>query len=63
MIICSSRDSEQERLQGMDAGADHYPVKSSFRDDTLLNAIGTAVLRTGMGRNGGKGMLALRKAG
>jgi two-component system sensor histidine kinase and response regulator WspE len=39
VIICSSRDSEQDRLRGMEAGADYYLVKSSFRDETLLNAI------------------------
>ena len=39
IIICSSRDSEQDRLQGMEAGADYYLVKSSFQDDTLLDAI------------------------
>jgi len=39
VIISSSRDSEQDRLHGMEAGADYYLVKSSFRDDTLLDAI------------------------
>ena len=39
IIICSSRDSEQDRLHGMEAGADYYLVKSSFQDETLLNAI------------------------
>lgn len=39
VIISSSRNSEQDRLRGMDAGADYYLVKSSFNDETLLNAI------------------------
>lgn len=39
IIISSSRDSEQDRLHGMEAGADYYLVKSSFQDDTLLDAI------------------------
>ena len=39
VVICSSRDSEQDRLQGMEAGADYYLIKSSFQDETLLNAI------------------------
>jgi two-component system sensor histidine kinase and response regulator WspE len=39
IIISSSRDSEQDRLHGMEAGADYYLVKSSFQDETLLDAI------------------------
>jgi len=39
VIICSSRDSEQDRLRGMEAGADYYLIKSSFQDETLLAAI------------------------
>ena len=39
IIISSSRDSEQDRLHGMEAGADYYLVKSNFRDETLLDAI------------------------
>lgn len=39
IIICSSRDSEADRLHGMEAGADYYLVKSSFQDQTLLDAI------------------------
>jgi len=39
IIISSSRDTEQDRLHGMEAGADYYLVKSSFQDETLLDAI------------------------
>lgn len=39
IIVSSSRDSEQERLRGMEAGADYYLAKSSFQDETLLRAI------------------------
>ncbi len=39
IIISSSRDAEQDRLHGMEAGADYYLVKSSFQDETLLDAI------------------------
>jgi two-component system sensor histidine kinase and response regulator WspE len=39
VIIVSYRDSEDDRIQGMEAGADYYITKSSFHDDTLVNAI------------------------
>ena len=39
VIIVSYRDGEDERIQGMEAGADYYITKSSFHDDTLVNAI------------------------
>lgn len=39
VIIVSYRDHEDDRIQGMEAGADYYITKSSFHDDTLVNAI------------------------
>jgi two-component system sensor histidine kinase and response regulator WspE len=39
IIIVSYRDSEDDRLQGLEAGADYYLTKSSFEDDTLTNAV------------------------
>jgi two-component system sensor histidine kinase and response regulator WspE len=39
VIIVSYRDAEDDRIQGMEAGADYYITKSSFHDDTLVNAI------------------------
>ncbi|MFZ4804469.1 MAG: hybrid sensor histidine kinase/response regulator [Synechococcus lacustris] len=39
IIISSSRGSDSDRLQGLEAGADYYLVKSSFQDDALLDAI------------------------
>lgn len=39
VIIVSYRDSESDRILGMEAGADYYITKSSFDDDTLVNAI------------------------
>ena len=39
VIIVSYRDAEDDRIQGMEAGADYYINKSSFHDDTLVNAI------------------------
>jgi two-component system sensor histidine kinase and response regulator WspE len=39
IVISSSRDREQDRLLGLEAGADYYLVKSNFQDEALLNAI------------------------
>ncbi len=39
VIIVSYRDHQEDRLQGMEAGADYYITKNSFHDDTLINAI------------------------
>jgi len=39
VIIVSYRDGEDDRIQGMEAGADYYITKSSFHEDTLVNAI------------------------
>jgi chemotaxis protein histidine kinase CheA len=38
VIIVSYKDREEDRLQGLEAGADYYLTKSSFHDDTLLKA-------------------------
>jgi two-component system, chemotaxis family, sensor histidine kinase and response regulator WspE len=38
-IIVSYKDREIDRLQGLEAGADYYLTKSSFHDDTLLQAV------------------------
>ncbi|PHJ62604.1 chemotaxis protein CheA [Nostoc linckia z18] len=38
VIIISYKDREEDRLQGLEAGADYYLTKSSFHDDTLLKA-------------------------
>lgn len=39
VIIVSYKDREEDRLRGLDAGADRYMTKSSFHDQTLLNAV------------------------
>ncbi|MDX2099851.1 MAG: response regulator [Leptolyngbyaceae cyanobacterium bins.59] len=39
IIIMSYRDREDDRIQGLEAGADYYLTKSSFHDDTLVNAV------------------------
>jgi len=38
VIIISYKDREEDRMQGLEAGADYYLTKSSFHDDTLLKA-------------------------
>ncbi|HEY9613394.1 response regulator [Allocoleopsis sp.] len=39
VIIVSYKDREEDRLRGMEAGADYYLTKASFHDDSLLNAV------------------------
>ncbi len=39
VIIISYRDREEDKIQGLEAGADYYLTKSSFHDDTLINAV------------------------
>lgn len=38
VIIVSYKDREEDRIRGLEVGADYYLTKSSFHDDTLLNA-------------------------
>jgi two-component system sensor histidine kinase and response regulator WspE len=39
VMIVSYKDSEEDRLQGLDAGANYYLTKGSFHDETLLVAV------------------------
>jgi two-component system sensor histidine kinase and response regulator WspE len=39
VIIVSYKDSEQDRMRGLEAGADFYLTKSSFDDDTFVRAV------------------------
>lgn len=39
VIIVSYKDREEDRLKGLDAGANAYLTKSSFHDDTFLDAV------------------------
>ena len=39
VVIVSYKDREEERLRGLDAGANYYLTKSSFQDDQLLRAV------------------------
>lgn len=38
-MIVSYKDREEDRIQGLEAGANYYLTKSSFHDETLLNAV------------------------
>ena len=40
VVIVSYKDRDEDRLRGMEAGADHYLVKSSFHDDSFVDIIG-----------------------
>ena len=39
VIIVSYKDRDDDRLRGLDAGANHYLTKSSFHDHTFLDAV------------------------
>jgi len=39
VIILSYKDREEDRLRGLEAGADYYLTKGSFQDDALVNAV------------------------
>ena len=39
VVIVSYKDREEDRLQGLEAGADYYLTKSSYHDETLLGAV------------------------
>jgi two-component system sensor histidine kinase and response regulator WspE len=39
VIIVSYKDREEDRLRGLDAGANYYLTKSSFDDVTFLRAV------------------------
>lgn len=39
VMIVSYKDREEDRMRGLDAGADYYLTKGSFHDETLLNAV------------------------
>jgi two-component system sensor histidine kinase and response regulator WspE len=39
VIIVSYKDREEDRMRGLDAGADRYMTKSSFHDDTFVSAV------------------------
>jgi len=39
VVIVSYKDRDEDRLRGLDAGADHYLTKSSFQDETLARVV------------------------
>jgi len=39
VVIVSYKDREEDRLRGLEAGADFYLTKSAFQDDTFIEAI------------------------
>ncbi len=39
VLMVSYKDREQDRLRGLQAGADYYLTKGSFHDETLLRAV------------------------
>jgi len=39
IMIVSYKDREVDRMRGLEAGADYYLTKSSFHDNTLLDAV------------------------
>jgi two-component system sensor histidine kinase and response regulator WspE len=39
VIIVSYKDREEDRMKGLEVGADRYMTKSSFHDQTLLNTV------------------------
>jgi two-component system sensor histidine kinase and response regulator WspE len=39
VVIVSYKDRDEDRLRGLEAGANHYLAKSSFHDDTLIQAV------------------------
>ena len=39
VVIVSYKDREEDRLQGLEAGANYYLTKSSFHDETLIEAV------------------------
>jgi two-component system, chemotaxis family, sensor histidine kinase and response regulator WspE len=39
VIIVSYKDREEDRLRGLELGANHYLTKSSFHDNTFLQAV------------------------
>ena len=45
VIIMSYRDRQEDRIQGLEAGADYYLTKSSFHDDTLIEAVANLIGR------------------
>ena len=48
VILVTARDSEQDVVDGLDAGADYYLTKSSFHDNSLLDAVHSLIGEAGV---------------
>ncbi|MCE5248710.1 hybrid sensor histidine kinase/response regulator [bacterium] len=46
IIIISYKDREEDRMKGLDAGADYYLTKASFHDDRLFDAVNDLLARS-----------------
>ncbi len=47
VMIVSYKDREEDRLRGLEAGADYYLTKSSFHDNTLMDAVESLIGKAG----------------
>lgn len=47
VLIVTYKDREQDRMRGLQAGADYYLTKGSFHDETLLQAVEDLIGRAG----------------
>ena len=45
VMIVSYKEREEDRLRGLEVGADYYLTKGSFHDDTLMNAVADLIGR------------------
>jgi len=45
VIVVSYKDRDEDRLRGLEAGANHYLTKSSFHDHTFLDAVASLIGR------------------
>ncbi len=43
VVIMSYKDREEDRLRGLDAGADYYLTKGNFNDETLLEVVSSLI--------------------
>lgn len=46
IIIISYKDRDEDRLRGLEAGANYYLTKSSFQDDTFIKAVTDLIGKT-----------------
>ena len=48
VVIVSYKDREEDRLRGLEVGANYYLTKSSFHDSTYMDAIGDLIGSAGV---------------